>query len=704
MTNVHRASSRPVNESCPLKAMAKHILLYGSLSLLIIAGLMGCASPKSNPAAVQPEFREGTPLDMSSTHVTPASMPYVVSQDWTIPQNTTVTIDPGTVIMFDSLWSVFVDGRIIARGTASRPIIFTSAHLNPVMGQWRGFVLRNPNAADTSIFVHCIFSWGAYYDTDTTSVYAVKYRGMLAIDNSSPWVERCVLVRNQNNAIYMTGASAPHIRYNIFTKNDASAVRADTTVPLPSFFEEPGYPDISYNCVGDNSAISFLMGLDSTSYGRKLQTNENLDSCDQFYNIDMAPLFQFQLAGSDVYPATWAPDGSDFALQSCSPCIDAGPVSRDLDAEDNTRADMGTEPYLQFGGELRGVVNGDLQSSIAYRMSCDVRINAGTVLRIPAGTQIETTGLYTIQVYGKLIVDGALNSHVRIAPGVTGGDLWGGIVFYNQDTLISPSEVRGLDAMNFRSVVVRKPGIVFEHCLFDHGLNYGVEVYTQQPDMPDTVRFANCTFNACGLFGIAVDSSAATIRNCVVTACAGRGIWLLNTGDAAAITNTAVYANAAIGLGMQDFCSPVVTNSVFAYNAYYGIEMENNCNPEIQNTIVYRNTNGGIRIIGSSQPVLEYNDVNGHLGRDYLTADAQHPAPIDSTSISQDPLFISTTDFHLGTGSPCINAGNPDQAYNDPDGTANGLTNDMGVFGGPNSGSGVGSSTMRQLPRGLASK
>ena len=46
--------------------------------------------------------------------------------------------------------------------------------------------------------------------------------------------------------------------------------------------------------------------------------------------------------------------------------------------------------------------------------------------------------------------------------------------------------------------------------------------------------------------------------------------------------------------------------------------------------------------------------------------------------ISKDPEFIDPEklDFHIGGRSPCINAGDPDQKYNDPDGSRN----DIGAF------------------------
>ena len=58
-------------------------------------------------------------------------------------------------------------------------------------------------------------------------------------------------------------------------------------------------------------------------------------------------------------------------------------------------------------------------------------------------------------------------------------------------------------------------------------------------------------------------------------------------------------------------------------------------------------------------------------------------------NIAADPLF-AVQNFYLTPGSPCVDAGNPDPAYNDPDSSGvarwpalGGHRNDMGAYGGP---------------------
>jgi len=121
-----------------------------------------------------------------------------------------------------------------------------------------------------------------------------------------------------------------------------------------------------------------------------------------------------------------------------------------------------------------------------------------------------------------------------------------------------------------------------------------------------------------------------------------------------------------------------IINSTFFENGYEtgrpAIRAVNSASCEIRNCIVWENT-----LIGPLS--VEYSDVqSGYSG---------------TGNIDEDPLFVTglLSDCHLGAGSPCIDSGDPDDCYLDPEDPdlpgyaawpAQGSTlNDMGVYGGP---------------------
>ncbi|MBI5058172.1 right-handed parallel beta-helix repeat-containing protein [candidate division KSB1 bacterium] len=679
---------------------------FGSLGSLLLVGLLiGCTSPTSHKPEPPTPKRDGVPLDRTLTEIFPSATgkPWLIDSDWVIGPDDVVRIHEGTEFIFDinpsdTIGPVWVDvqGQLIADGSPDAPIIFTTAFVDKDRGHWRGFKLRNPDPARGSVFEHCVFEYGAYFDVDTVSdrgTDAQLYRGMLSIINSSPRIERCVVYYNQNNAVFISGQNArPTIRFNIFTENDASAVRADTLVDLDEIV-------LAYNDVADNSAIAFLMGYDSTRFGKFTQVNSNLDSCDQFFNVEISPLF------------VDAPNG-DFGLQPCSPAIDAGPTdSPQFNDADGTRADMGISPYLQSPGELRGVLAGTdivLDPAVAYRMSCDLRVNFGQTLTIPAGTTIEINDVYDIEAFGRIRCMGTADNPVRFWR-QGGTNSWGTMTIHEVDSMqrrpapwTFPSEFRYTEFVNYQSINIEKPGAVFEACKFERGFFYGAWVNLPSKNIEDSVNFSYCDFLECGAFGLVIAESPAGVRNCKVVHAKGRGITVWKGGDKVAISNCIVDACSTSGIVIEVHAHPLILNNSIRDCGYYGLQITDQSRPVVMNTIVVNSARYGVYTYASALPYLDYNCFfnNYTLGNQNLNFGPPESGgdTLDSfNDVTDNPLLGA--DFQLGAGSPAIDAGNPEAPYNDVDASRN----DMGAFGGPQGGR-VGRFSLPRNPHTLAAK
>lgn len=122
-------------------------------------------------------------------------------------------------------------------------------------------------------------------------------------------------------------------------------------------------------------------------------------------------------------------------------------------------------------------------------------------------------------------------------------------------------------------------------------------------------------------------------------------------------------------------CGPRIENNTIYLTTGYGIRtfLTDSLDLHIRNNIIAGTTDGpGILAEGSYVPGLFYNDVWNNAGGNYQGLE---PGQFD---IHEDPLFVDPErgDFRLTEESPCIDAGDPDPQYNDPDGSRN----DIGAF------------------------
>ena len=207
--------------------------------------------------------------------------------------------------------------------------------------------------------------------------------------------------------------------------------------------------------------------------------------------------------------------------------------------------------------------------------------------------------------------------------------------------------------------------------------------------------------------GILIDELVtATIKNCKVLENGGSAGIFVSIDSFVIIQSCEIVNNDWIGVYYRNFISGEIRNSIIAGNGWHGIyaqsspiniynnTISNNTAdglafyvpwPDVQNNIISFNGEYAIHSNNSDDTdLVKYNDLWSNSSGDYIDITMPYDPDIYiigiNGNISADPLFVGGLpfDYHLQAGSPAIDAGNPDSAFNDIDGSRN----DMGAYGG----------------------
>ncbi len=181
------------------------------------------------------------------------NVPYYLNREITIREGETLTIAPGNVIKSNG-GALKIQGKLIAQGTATDPIYFTSykndnlfgdsnndGSTTPAAGDWRG-VFFDATSDNTSIMEYCIVSFAGR-----------DYYGAITTKNASPTIRNCTLENSYYGAKF-EGVSNPTFENN--------TIGSSQMVPVAMSFEaNPTFTNNSFSA-SDNQydAIGILGG------------------------------------------------------------------------------------------------------------------------------------------------------------------------------------------------------------------------------------------------------------------------------------------------------------------------------------------------------------------------------------------------------------------------------------------------------------
>lgn len=165
-------------------------------------------------------------LISSDTVWTFANNPYIVTGNILVNNGVTLTIESGVIVKFNSGLSMQIDGTLIAQGTSSDSITFTS------------------NTVDTA------GAWGYIYFSDT-STDAVFQNDINGIYLSGSILEYCIIQYAGGISVFDNGAlrldqATPFINYCTITNNSASGIRV---------YEISGGLKISNSVITNNASL-----------------------------------------------------------------------------------------------------------------------------------------------------------------------------------------------------------------------------------------------------------------------------------------------------------------------------------------------------------------------------------------------------------------------------------------------------------------
>jgi len=201
----------------------------------------------------------------SNTNWNIAGSPYIVTDTIIVFTGVTLTISPGVIVKFNDGTGMEIRGNLIANGTQTDSITFTSSSTNPAMGIWYGINLTNSSSYN---FINMLYAGTGF------NIPAVS----LAINNSRFYRNNIGI--NDLTAYFSSDSS--YINNSIFENNYtavSNVYRADYITNCSFTNNVVGLGAVYMSPISDCSFIgnsNFAIKCDASSFYNNTFRNNNI--------------------------------------------------------------------------------------------------------------------------------------------------------------------------------------------------------------------------------------------------------------------------------------------------------------------------------------------------------------------------------------------------------------------------------------------